>query len=267
MEAKSPAKINLFLNVIGRREDGYHLLESIFAPISLCDTIKISPSDTISCNTSIGFIENNLATRAAILLKEKYNVATGCKIEITKNIPLGGGLGGGSSNAGTTLKLLSQFWNLNLTDAELRQLAIMLGTDVPFFIKPTPAFVSGIGEKIKPIKLGITLPLLIVNPNIHVDTKSVFSAGFSSYTDAIDQSNIEEEVWTGKNDTYSNSTKISPQIIDVIDWLNSQKELKFARMSGTGSTCFGVFSNIKAAEEANNKAPKNWLSYIELLSL
>lgn len=267
MEANSPAKINLFLNVVGRREDGYHNLESLFAPIDLNDKVTIHSANELSCTVDNATIDNNIALKAAHLLKEKYGVAKGCKIHIEKHIPLGAGLGGGSSNAATTLKLLSNLWELNLPNEELKKIAIQLGADVPFFLDPKPSFITGIGENIIHVNLALELPILIVMPDIHSVTADVFKKGFENYSAPIDRNNLTSEIFNGRNDTYQNALNYEPEISQTLDWLNERANLKVARMSGTGSTCFGIFRTLTDAKAAQKLIPTNWKSHSELLAL
>ncbi len=275
MIADSPAKINLFLHVVGKRQDGFHLLESLFAPLHLSDTIVVSEYDDVSCTVDGADIEDNIVIKAANLLKTDFRIKIGCKIHIAKNIPIGAGLGGGSSNAATVLKMLNELWKLNLTYNQLEKYAIKLGADVPFFIGCKTAFLEGIGEKITPMTLGVELPILLINPNLHVSTKEVFQRGFSEFsiscrgltTISSLESNLKCLITEGHNDLYDNACEIAPQIKDVIKFLKNQKGVKIARMSGAGSTCFGVFENIKSLHNVQNQVPKNWWSHADLLAL
>ena len=268
MIANSPAKINLFLHVVGKRQDGYHLLESLFAPLQLSDTIGISSSDGVSCTVDGAEIEDNIVIKAANLLKSELEVKAGCKIHISKHIPIGAGLGGGSSNAATVLKMLNTFWQLGLSHAQLEKYAIKLGADVPFFIGCNSAFIEGVGEKISPVKLKIELPLLLINPNIHVSTKEVFQKGFSDFSPKLEENvDMKNLILEGRNDLYANACEIAPEIKKVIEFLEKQKGIKVARMSGTGSTCFGIFDNIENVHKAKSSINQNWWSHIDLLRL
>lgn len=265
---KSPAKINLFLHVVGRRQDGYHLLESLFAPLQLSDTIGISSSDEVSCTVDGAEIGDNIVIKAANLLKSELEVEAGCQIHIAKNIPIGAGLGGGSSNAATVLKMLNAFWQLGLSQLQLEKYAIKLGADVPFFIGCKSAFLEGVGEKITPVTLGIELPILLINPNIHVSTKEVFQKGFAKFTPELAQNaDMRKLVFEGHNDLYENACAISPEISKVIDFLQKQSGTKVAKMSGAGSTCFGIFESIEDVYKARKAINHNWWNCIDLLRL
>lgn len=268
MIADSLAKINLFLHVVGKRQDGYHLLESLFAPLHLSDTIVISESDDVSCTVDGADIEDNIVIKAANLLKSDFGIKVGCKIHIAKNIPIGAGLGGGSSNAATVLKMLNALWKLNLTQEQLEKYALKLGADVPFFIGCRPAFLEGVGEKITSVNLGIELPILLINPNVHVSTKEVFQKGFSEFTPNLEaKADQKKLIFTGHNDLYANACLIAPEIKDVIDFLQKQSGIKVARMSGAGSTCFGIFEKSTDVSKARSNIKHNWWSHTDLLAL
>ncbi len=264
----SLAKINLFLHVVGKREDGYHLLESLFVPLHLSDTVVISKSDEVSCTVDGAAIEDNIVIKAANLLKSDFRIKAGCKIHIAKNILIGAGLGGGSSNAATVLKMLNELWRVNLTQEQLEKYALKLGADVPFFIGCRPAFLEGVGEKITFVNLGIELPILLINPNVHVSTKEVFQKGFSEFTPNLEANADQKKlIFTGHNDLYANACAIAPEIKNVIEFLQKQEGIKVARMSGAGSTCFGIFENIESMYKAQKQVPQNWWSYVDLLAL
>ena len=154
---RSPAKLNLFLHIIGRRADGYHLLQSVFQLIDWCDTIQLRrlPENEIHLVNPIPGVkpEDDLVVRAAKLLKEAYPTKFGVEIDLTKEIPMGAGLGGGSSDAASTLIGLNALWNLQLDQQSLCDIGLKLGADVPFFIFGKNAFVEGIGEKLREISL------------------------------------------------------------------------------------------------------------------
>ena len=165
----APAKLNLFLHVLGRRPDGYHDLQSVFRCISLFDEIQIEkrPTDqplTLSCNVDLGDLQDNLVLRAAALLQERSSTHYGAHVILKKQIPVGAGLGGGSSDAAAVLVGLNYLWSLNFTAAELQQLGAELGADIPFFIQGGDAWVTGVGEQIEPLHLassGMLWPTLM----------------------------------------------------------------------------------------------------------
>lgn len=175
----APAKINLFLHVIGRRSDGYHLLQTVFRLLDFSDQLgfEIRKDDVIKLNKLIAGIpeENDLCVRAAKLLQQKSGTKQGVEIFLTKRIPMGGGLGGGSSDAATTLMALNQLWGIGLNREKLIELGLQLGADVPVFIFGESAFAEGIGEKLVPITLPSTW-YLVLTPSVQISTAEIFSS-------------------------------------------------------------------------------------------
>ncbi|MEI7796910.1 MAG: 4-(cytidine 5'-diphospho)-2-C-methyl-D-erythritol kinase, partial [Methylococcaceae bacterium] len=175
----APAKLNLMLRIIGRREDGYHLLQTVFQFVELCDWLTFLPndSDDIVLEDAISGVENdnNLIVKAAELLKIETGYSGGVRIRLEKNLPMGGGLGGGSSDAATTLIALNSLWDLRLSQQKLMKLGILLGADVPVFVFGYAAWAEGIGEELSRISVKEQW-VLILRPNCHVNTKEIFSA-------------------------------------------------------------------------------------------
>lgn len=265
LTAKTPAKINLFLHVVGKRPDGFHLLESLFAPLAIYDTVTVSPNKDIIVNSSIA---DNICFKAAKLLKETYDAKDGCEITINKQIPIAAGMGGGSSDAAATLLLLNILWGLDLSQQDLLDIAVKIGADVPFFIDPKCSFVSGIGEVIEPFEIFRSYPLLVLNPNISVSTPEVYKLGFSEFTPKIQSREVVEDlVLNGKNDLQNNAISLCPDIAKCLEFLQSQEGNIAARMNGSGATCFGIFKDKKSLENAYNLVPKNWWKHHQLLEL
>lgn len=178
LKVKSPAKINIGLNIIRKRDDGYHDLETIFYPLNIHDEITFARSDKFSFRSN----DENLSqekTNLIIKAKEELEKYSGTKINVeiilSKNIPIGAGLGGGSSNAAATLLAINKMYELNIEAEKLSYIALQLGSDVPYFLNPVPAFAESRGEIILPINLKIEKPILIVNPDIHISTKWEFN--------------------------------------------------------------------------------------------
>jgi 4-diphosphocytidyl-2-C-methyl-D-erythritol kinase len=272
------AKINLFLRVIGRRTDGYHELDSIFVPVSLSDRIRIevrpaqTSSITLRCNiASLGDPQSNLAARAARAFMAEFGISAHLMIDLEKTIPAGAGLGGGSSDAGTVLRMLRRMM-LPTIDASsesverLRKIAIGLGADVPFFLNPRPSRVTGIGERIEGIDRFPILYLVIAVPPVEVPTASVFKAltrdGWSGAAPARDI----EEILGGNiaarhlvNDLEAPAVQLYPQIAKLKALLEESGAMA-ASMSGSGGTVFGLFGDEKAAvsgaEVLRLKAPE-----------
>jgi len=167
----APAKINLFLKVFGLRNDGYHVIESLIQKITLYDELSFSLSDDIFLSTDSDIpVEENLVYRAALLLKNTFNVAGGAEIKLKKNIPIGAGLGGGSSDAAAALLGLSRLWSLKCSREDLGEIAGQLGSDVPFFLYGALSFAHGRGEKIIPKRINKSFTVMLVKPNIFVST-------------------------------------------------------------------------------------------------
>ena len=173
----APAKLNLFLHIVGRRNDGYHELQSVFILIDLCDQIKLTlrrDGEIVRSGDVIGDIDKDLCLRAARLLKKQSNCNLGVEIEVTKRIPAGAGLGGGSSDAATTLMGLNKLWELNFSTDQLIPIGTSLGADVPFFLLGTNAWVEGIGEKLTPIDVPST-SFAVIWPGVSQATSEIFS--------------------------------------------------------------------------------------------
>ena len=190
----APAKINLYLRVTGRRADGYHQLDSIFLPIAWSDSVRLEsrPSNEARVNlicdsAAIADPASNLASRAAFAFMHEYAIAAEILIDLRKHIPMGAGLGGGSSDAGAVLRMMAAVFDVPI-DARLASIAVKLGADVPFFLDPRPSRVRGIGEMIEPLSAMPRLHVLVVVPSIEVPTVSVFRA-------------LKPENWSGPLDT------------------------------------------------------------------
>ncbi len=257
----SPAKINLFLHITGRRNDGYHELQTAFQFLDYCDYLSFNEEGDgqISLITPIEGVENddNLIVRAAKLLKNHAQVDAGVSIKLDKRLPMGGGLGGGSSNAATTLVALNQLWKCGLSKHELAKLGLSLGADVPVFIYGHAAWAEGVGEKFTDIN-PVEPWFLVLIPDCHVSTAKVFSspgltrncksmkiAGFLSG----EGRNVCEEVV--KNDY--------PPVAEAMDWLASYAK---PTMTGTGACVFASFENKLEAQKVMNKLPSKWQAFV-----
>jgi 4-diphosphocytidyl-2-C-methyl-D-erythritol kinase len=269
IQFKSYAKINLGLQVLEKRNDGFHNINTIFARISLADDLEINEISSeeiiIESNPSFAFpMKNNLIFKAAEKLREKENISTGAKIRINKNIPMGAGLGGGSSNCAYTLKNLRKFWNLKENYNRDLIISQTLGSDVPFFLKDGLAIGKSRGEKLEYFDIKLPWTILIVNPNIHISTPSAFaqlnrnskprtSLNLKSILiKSLQNPSLLREYMI--NDFEKIIFKTHPEIAQIKSDLYSEGAF-FALMSGSGSTLFGLFENEKIAEEARNKFP------------
>ncbi len=256
----APAKLNLFLHVIGRRADGYHLLQSVFRLIDLCDWIDIAPrdDDRIVRVTDLPGVpeEADLVVRAAMLLRERAGVRRGANIAVEKHIPMGGGLGGGSSDAATTLMALNRIWALHLPPAQLAELGLELGADVPFFLGGTNAWAEGVGEKLTPIELPPAW-YVVISPAIAVPTTEIFAAPELT-RDSKPLKITSFFTGLGRNDLEPVVRKKFPQVAQALDWLKTYGD---ARMSGSGSSVFAAFENEAKARAVLKEVPREWRGF------
>ena len=247
MQVIAPAKINLSLRVLGRRSDGFHEIETLIAPISLCDKIKIEQrygKQTIafrSDDPSVPKGEDNLVVRAANIFFEETNVASGVSIELKKRIPHGAGLGGGSSDAASALLALNELFETNLRREELAKMAEMIGSDVPFFIFQSAAVCKGRGEVVGPTRLGERLPLLLLKPEFGVPTQWAYSR----WRDSSEISGVSYRPQPFDGLTFVNDLErpVFERFLFLAQlkmWLLKQPEVGTALMSGSGSTVFAV---------------------------
>ena len=253
----APAKLNLFLHVVGRRADGYHLLQTVFRLIDLVDWIEFSPREDSAIRLAEplpGVPEDaDLTVRAARLLQEAGAVRTGVTIRVAKRIPIGGGLGGGSSDAATTLIALNELWDAGLSRAELSALAVRLGADVPFFLLGRNAFAEGIGERLTPLDLGPAW-YVVITPQVAVSTREIFSS--TALTRATKRLTITAFfAGLGRNDLEPVVCGRFPQVARALAWL---KGFGDARMSGSGASVFAAFRTESEARAVVARIPGEW---------
>lgn len=282
IETIAHAKINLYLHVTGKRADGYHLLDSLFAFTDFGDQLTVSLSNSLSLSIS-GLYQNelsgypvtdNLIYRAADLLKTKYHIASGAHIELTKNIPVCAGLGGGSADAAAAFLALNRLWSLDLSLADMAELAIQLGADIPSCLYQTPLLVSGIGEKIEPTKLPKQqIYILLVNPNQPLSTAVIFEKlgkdlGICEDSPTCLPSDLTpflDFIKHRKNDLEPVAIECLPEINSLLTNLARQSGCHLARMSGSGPTCFGLFLSKRDAlfaQENIQKLHRNYWSHV-----
>ena len=246
-------KINLGLHILGKREDGFHNLETVFYPIAFKDALELIPATNNSTEIEFtgtglavdGDIADNLCVKAYHLLKKDFPHLPPVKVQLHKSIPMGAGLGGGSSDASFMLKLLNDKFRLNLSTAQLLNYALPLGSDCPFFIINKPCFATGRGEILEDIKVDLAAyKIVLINPGIHINT----AWAFSNITPALPKKSIKEiieqpiETWKAelKNDFEEPVFTAHPQVKAVKKSLYDQGAI-YAAMSGSGSTVFGIF--------------------------
>jgi len=266
-DCAAPAKLNLFLHVTGRREDGYHLLQSVFQLVDLQDTLhfKLRDDQAIVRTTPIESLppEQDLTVRAARLLQSEAQVrglvVGGADIAIEKRLPMGGGIGGGSSNAATTLIALNHLWGTGLSRAQLMQLGLVLGADVPFFLLGRNAFVEGIGEHLTPIQTP-ELWFVLIHPGVNVPTPQIFqSAELTRDTKVVKIADFSDRLpGFGKNDLQAVAARAFPPVADALDWLSHRAN---ARMTGSGAGVFATFASESDADTMHRQVPATWRAW------
>ena len=240
----APAKLNLFLHVLGRRADGYHELQTVFRLIDRCDRVGIAPRKDGKIRFDGPFGEDNLCLRAAKLLGK------GCDLVLEKNIPIGGGLGGGSSDAATTLLALNHLWRLGLSREHLAELALKLGADVPFFLLGKNALGEGIGERLTPIELPRAWYLVLV-PQVSVSTKETFASALTSRGKRLKIPPFLSG--QGQNDLEPVVTARYPEVAAQLAWLRQHRPQ--ARMTGSGACVFAEFASEAEARALYTQLP------------
>lgn len=246
----APAKVNLFLHVTGRRPDGYHTLESLFALVDLADTIALERRDdgAVVRGRDVAGVPaaDDLAVRAAIALKHASGVDAGVTLTLDKRIPMGAGLGGGSSDAASVLLALNRLWSLHWSRAHLSALAATLGADVPFFVGGTHAVARGIGENLTPVTLP-SLWLALVHPPAHVRTADVIAAPELTRDSPSAKIDVFSEGY-GRNDLAEVTCAQSPPVRDALEAL--REVAPEARMTGSGACVFAAFETREDARRA-----------------
>ena len=270
---KSYSKINIGLRILSKRKDGYHDLETIFYPINLYDEIGFTKSDKFSFNSNDENLNNektNLIIKAKDLLENYSGLPLPVEIYLNKNIPIGAGLGGGSSNAASTLTSLIKLFDLEIEKDHLANLALNLGSDVPYFLNPVPCYAESRGEILIPINLKLDKYLLVVNPGIHVATKWAFcfikpKMPEYSLKSLISKSKIEiEEVMRlASNDFEKNVFEHFPEIKEIKGRM-LHFGAKHCMMTGTGSTVWALFEDKEAAYQTELYFKrKNYFTFIQ----
>ncbi len=261
----APAKLNLFLHVTGRRADGYHSLQTVFCLIDLADTLRFTAraDGKLTLRRPLAGVppERDLCLRAAALLKRATGQREGVEIDLDKRIPVGGGLGGGSSDAATTLVVLNHLWRLGLKREELQRLALELGADVPLFVFGSNAFAEGVGEILTPLALPAAWYLVLVPP-VAVPTATVFAAPeltrdakpirITAFFDGLKQRAL-------RNDLEPVVSKRYPEVAHHLAWLKQHGE---ARMSGSGACVFAEFSTESAARAVHAQLPQAMRGFV-----
>lgn len=255
----APAKLNLFLHIVGRRSDGMHELQTVFQFIDWCDQLWFSvreDSQIVHLNPLPGVsAATDLCVRAAALLQQYSGSRAGVDIQIDKQLPLGGGIGGGSSDAATTLVALNQLWQLHLDTGTLAGLGLQLGADVPVFVRGQAAWAEGVGERLTPVA-PVESWFLVIKPDCEVPTGQIFSA--ADLTRSTPPMTIRDflaadnQRLPGHNDCEPVARRLFPPVAAALDWLN---RFGTARMTGTGACVFARFDNEAEALAVAEKYP------------
>lgn len=278
---QAPAKINLFLHVTGKRDDGYHLLESLVCFTATGDVVSgelrtdgkitLAVTGPMADALSNDHTNDNLVVRAARLLQEEANTELGADLILDKRLPVASGIGGGSADAAAAIRLLCDMWNLDLDGDRLSAIALSLGADVPVCLHGKATLMSGIGEKLTELPDLPPLPIVLINPGKPVSTPAIFKAreedGFSDeglwniHTRYESGAALAADLQECGNDLTLAATSILPDICDVLNAMAREEGCLLARMSGSGATCFAIYDTATQAEKAANAIAsqhENW---------
>lgn len=266
----APAKLNLFLHILGRREDGYHLLQSAIQFIDLSDELRFTLRQDAEINSENSNHEisptEDLSARAAKLLQQTCGITQGVDIQVNKKIPTGAGLGGGSSDAATTLLALNKIWSCNLTQAQLESLAVQLGADVPVFVRCTACAVQGIGEQLESITLDEPW-YVVVFPQVHLNTQQMFK--HPNLTRLSQPIKIRDFLKMGIGQTidlqqatqnvFESIARQEPKVERAFQWLGQYLP---ARLTGSGSSLFAACSTQQQAKDIAKDCPSEFDIYV-----
>lgn len=257
----APAKLNLMLRIVGRRADGYHLLQTVFQFIDLIDGLQFHPRsnrEVILRNPIAGVLpQDDLTVKAAVALQHYTGCEQGVEIVLDKHIPMGGGLGGGSSDAATTLVVLNHLWGLGLTQQELMKIGLNLGADVPIFVFGSSAWAEGVGEQISAIDLP-EMWMLVIKPECHVNTKEIFCA--KELTRDSKRITIGDfRAGQRDNDCLAVVEKFYQPVREAI---NDLSRYSLARLTGTGACVYAEFASQEEAEAARDALSTKWNVYL-----
>lgn len=259
----APAKLNLFLHITGRRSDGYHTLQTVFALLDYGDTLHFASAEQLSLSApaELGG-DDNLILRAARALQKASNSQQGAAIHLDKRLPAGGGVGGGSSDAATALLGLNHLWQLNYSIDQLADIGLSLGADVPVFVRGQSAWADGIGEQLTALELP-EKPYLVIHPGISVLTAAIFSD--PQLTRHTPESRVAAFLGSAadkqfRNDCEPVATRLFPEIGTALEWL--RKETGNAQMTGTGACVFANIANRQQGEELLHRLPAQWQGFV-----
>lgn len=257
----APAKLNLMLHITGRREDGYHNLQTVFQLLDRGDQLSFTARNdsAITLSPAIAGVpfEDNLIVRAAKLLQQHSNCSAGADIQLDKKLPMGGGIGGGSSNAATTLVGLNHLWHCGLSVDALAELGRQLGADVPVFVRGHSAWAEGVGEHLQPLEIPEKW-FLVLTPDCHVSTAEIFChKRLTRDTPIIKVAAFFEG--DSQNDCQPLVRKLYPEVDFALDWLN---QYGTSRMTGTGASVFAAFDSEASAQAVLEKIPNELSGFV-----
>jgi len=268
------AKVNLWLNVVGRREDGYHLLDSLVAFVDLADSVEARPSDRLSLavtgpeSAALAGEGDNLVLKAARLLAGRAGIPPLAAIGLVKRIPVAAGLGGGSADAAATLRALADLWRLALPEDALFEVAGALGADVPMCLAGRTALATGIGDRLMPAPALPPVAILLVNPGVALPTREVFAARRGPFTldrpappPWRDMPELVAALAARGNDLTEAAMSLQPVVAEMLAFLRRDGEARYAAMSGSGATCYALYDTIAAARRAAAAVPERWWRY------
>lgn len=272
------AKVNLWLNVVGRRADGYHLLDSLVAFTDLADRLEVSPSDGLTLAlegpeaAAIVGDADNLVLKAARLLADRAGVAPRAALRLAKHIPVASGLGGGSADAAATLHALVDLWRVAMPVEELFDIAASLGADVPMCLAGRPALASGVGEVLRSAPPLPPCAVLLANPRTPLATPAVFAARRGAFSAPApvpsawrDLQTFAADLAARGNDLTVAAISLQPAIADMLEVLRRGDGARYAAMSGSGATCFALYDTVESAREAAAHLPAAWWRHAGLL--
>lgn len=271
MKMKAYAKVNISLDIVGKREDGYHLLRMIMQNIDLYDDITVEKQRegiTIECNKNyVPTDSRNLAYKAAMLFKEKYDITDGVKIKIAKNIPVSAGLAGGSTDAATVLKIMNKLFEVNASNEELKEIGLKLGADIPYCIEGGTALCEGIGEKITPLKSFKDKIIVLVKPSFGVSTKEVYKnfdmdkvnkhPDTEELIKAIENDDLRYVAYNMRNLLENVTLKKHKILINLKEEMNKYGSIG-TMMSGSGPTVFAFFDDMLKAQRCFEKMKEKY---------
>lgn len=268
------AKVNLYLHVVGRRADGYHLLDSLAVFPGAADVLHATSAATLTlsvvgpCGAGLAADGDNLVLRAARALAQAAGVSAGVRLVLDKRLPVASGIGGGSADAAAALRLLARLWEVRLGSHELVAVAGSLGADVPVCLDSRPARMQGVGDVLLPAPALPPCGMLLVNPGVAVATPAVFRARTGAFSTPAplpaawaSARAMAADLASVGNDLEPPALALCPAIAPALAWLRAQPGCLLARMSGSGATCFGLFAEPSAACALAARAPASWWSW------